>query len=257
MSQVEQHSVKFGSIIKLHFEMCRREINGTANPLWIAPHKLPSGTSVFAYQFFMRMQFWPTRAFDLAEGTARKKFHRDHAGEKWLRKNHVEDIAEKASQTPFEEAWYPDWWLSFLLLGLPSGNGVRPCFLSGKASDVDSLAVIRNLSAKTNRRAVDSLLSGAGGKAPRSDEPDRKMQKTMTVKHQHMYADEDMTVMQSREKSIANLKDTLVTLQSLGIPITDESHQEVLLALLKEQQGLRKDLGILLQKKATAYETPV
>ena len=79
----------------------------------------------------------------------------------------------------------------------------------------------------------------------------------MTIKHQHVYAEEDLTIMQTRHQSIANLKDTLLTLQSLGIPVTDDSHREVLLALLTEQQALQKDLVLLKQKKETSFETPV
>ena len=73
------------------------------------------------------------------------------------------------------------------------------------------------------------------------------MQKTMTIKHQHVYADEDLTIMQTRHQSIANLKDTLLTLQSLCIPVTDDSHREVLLGLLAKHQALQKDLGLLKQ----------
>jgi len=54
-----------------------------------------------------------------------KDFLCDQLGEKWAKKDHLAEIEERASQTPFEETWFADWWLSFLLLGLPSGRGVR------------------------------------------------------------------------------------------------------------------------------------
>jgi len=66
------------------------------------------------------------------EGAVIKTFYRDQLGEKWVKKDHLAEIEERASQTPFEETWFADLWLSFLLLGLPSGRGVRTSFVSSK-----------------------------------------------------------------------------------------------------------------------------
>ena len=49
----------------------------------------------------------------------------------------------------------------------------------------------------------------------------------------------------------------LVTLNSLGIPLTEERHKNVLFALLQEQEALQKDLNIAMQQNFSGLQTPV
>jgi hypothetical protein len=71
LSAPQQKCAKFGSIVKNHFDTCKKEINGNANPLWIAPSNLPSGVSKYAYTYFIRKQLWPVRAMELAKKAAK------------------------------------------------------------------------------------------------------------------------------------------------------------------------------------------
>ena len=57
-----QQNMKFGAIVKANYDAAKRDINGSANPLFISKEMLPSGTSEYGYYYFMRKQFWPARA---------------------------------------------------------------------------------------------------------------------------------------------------------------------------------------------------
>ena len=166
----KQNKMKFGSIVKSHFDAAKREINNNANPLWISPSKLPSGVSEYAYTYFIRQELWPQQAFAKAKNAMKTAVARVKRYEK-TKKNktkkgpvEVEDvrpIEERLRDYPFEPSWYPDWWLTFLFLGLPAGNKCRDSLVSGVATTVASLSTIRECSNRANRRAIDKASAGS------------------------------------------------------------------------------------------------
>jgi hypothetical protein len=158
-------NMKLGALVKASFETCKREINGLANPLFISREKLPSGISEYAYFYFMRKQFWPARAEELASNAVKQAFARDPANKnmpQYKKKDHLHAIRKKAELYPFDGKWYPEWWLSFIFLGMPAGDMVRDGFKSGMATYTSSLQEIRDLSSKVNRRTIDEALVGRG-----------------------------------------------------------------------------------------------
>jgi hypothetical protein len=199
LSPEQLRNAKFGCTIKAAFDACKRDINGFANPLWIPPQKLPSGVSVYGYNYFMRRQLWPVRAQELAANSVKQAFLRDNKNEKYVKKDHFGAIVERAQQSPFDKLWYPEYWLSFLFLGMPAGDNVRDSFKSGKAAlTTGSLEDIRSLSKKRNRRAIDEAEQGLSssdttGDGPPSSERKRNSQ-SLDVRTLHVHAIKVFTV---------------------------------------------------------------
>ena len=67
MSEQKRKLIRFGSKVKTAFETARHFVSAGANPLWMAPDKLPSGSNVLAC-------FSLYRASELVNATIRQKY---------------------------------------------------------------------------------------------------------------------------------------------------------------------------------------
>ena len=268
LSREQQVEVKFGAIIKTHFDACKREINTSLNRLWIEPSKLPSGVSKNAYTYFMRKQLWPKRALELAENAIKQAFKREHSadGMKYNKKDNMKSIMEQAEKNEFVPTWFPDYWLVFLFLGMPAGSEARGSFMSGEAAVVQDLSLIRTVGNKAVRRAidVDGVMSppevGSSAKKSRRSSisseddslggTDTKRAYELTIRNGHV--DNPLISM------IANLKDKLSTMQALGIQSSDESYIQVLRKIYNAQLAYEKELDAAMEKRGgNSFETPL
>jgi hypothetical protein len=261
-SPEQQKQIKFGSIVKSHYDLCKKELNGTANPLWISPSKLPSGVSMYAYMVFMRKQIWPARAYDLAENAVRQAFKRDNPSATYSKKDHAAIIQGKAALNVFDMHWFPDWWLPFVFLGLPAGNNARDSFNSGKAvTSSATLRDIRDLQTKVNRNAIDKNTPGSTpstkkspGDVPSSSSPSKRRKLDITVTSKDTVHSHISQVVQNRKQRIEGMKDCLETLKMLGFSVTDDKFKDVLNRLLTEQEQLVNDLAKAVDNNE--FETP-
>jgi hypothetical protein len=254
----QQTQVKFGSIVKAHFDLCKREINGNANPLWIHPTKLPSGVSEYAYLYFIRKELWPQRALELAKNAAKAAYTRQKR--KRTATTNADDSSESQVETPearmqqyaFDPNWYPDWWLVFLYMGIPADNRCRDSFVSGKAVAVASLTDIRHLANKVNRKAIDEAVSNSSSSTPVSALTDDNRRQVDIVISQ---ANPTPSILQVRREKISALRDAIATMKELGMSQTNDQYKGLLLQLLQEQQAVIAEL-VTPQTQPETFETP-
>jgi hypothetical protein len=155
-SQDKLKRLRFGNIVKDCFDDCRKSINTVANPLWIDSELLPRKISVFAYFYFMRKQIWPSKALENAVNSHRMAKRRKST-------KVVDDIGGSINLVPadFDDKWYPDWWLSFVFLGLPAGKRARDALKLNRSSENGVFAVPSRLpvSHRVKKRRVEELSS--------------------------------------------------------------------------------------------------
>ena len=253
MTPEQQKCAKFGGIVKSHFDLCKREINGSANPLWIAPSKLPSGVSEYAYTYFMRKQLWPVRAMELAKNAAKAATNRQK------RKGSSIDIEAPEARLlsyDFDPNWYPDWWLVYLYLGEPAADNCRISFVSGKAAlTVKSLSDIRDMASRSNRKAIDRALAESSEGTASADRSTGPKKQRIDIFLRNPYAESQLQV---RKDRIAMLKETMSTLKLLDIPTSDEQYQTVLRQLLSEQMAALEEMKTddRVSVQPPVFETP-
>ena len=121
MSEQKRKLIWFGSKVKTAFETARRLISVAANPLWIAPEKLPSGCNVSGMLLSIRKRLWtPYRACELAKAAIWQEFKRDN---KTLKEgDNKEAILARALTYELVDSYFPSWWATFCYLGLPAGD---------------------------------------------------------------------------------------------------------------------------------------
>jgi len=161
-SPEEQMFYRMGEEIKTRSDLCKREINSLANPLWINPDKFPSGVSVYQYLHFLRQQLWPSKAWKLALYSVKSELKKNQPDKNFSRAEMNDVILERCQNNyPFDADWYPDWWLVFIFLGFPSGpDHVRPGLMSGNLNNnKTSFEKIRDKSTKVVKNGIDNVLS--------------------------------------------------------------------------------------------------
>ena len=271
LSVEKQTKCKFGSIVKSHFETCKKEINRQANPLWINPVNLPSGVSAYAYLYFIRTQLWPAKALECAEYSVKQAFVRGQKDKekkggvtaKYKKSEHMTAISAKAAALPFEPNWFPDWWLTFLFLGMPAKDHARDCFLSGNAvRSNEAYMSIRDLgrTSRRNRRGIDKLLASTGPEMSpissirTSDETmDTKRQRLDVCVHNNSiseYQKKSSEIQRIRRLIIESLKSQLDTMERMKFPKNHEKYLQVATKLLEQQEEESNALLQEIEKRA-------
>jgi hypothetical protein len=116
-----QRLVFLGYKVRSAFDQTRRTINNQLNPIWNAlPKTIPSGVSKSSLLLWVRKKHWPKQAYDAAVLAVRQRHTRECRGTKYVAKDHTAEIEETASRKEFKDHWFPNSWLSFVFLGLPS-----------------------------------------------------------------------------------------------------------------------------------------
>jgi hypothetical protein len=235
-SAEEQNIHRIGKEIKDRHDLCKKEINGLCNPLWIPTNKLPSGVTEYQYLLFMRQQLWPKKAIELATFSVKTELKRSNPGNLFSKADMSNHILERSENYPFDKDWYPEWWLVFLFLGLPSGpNNVRKSFMSGKAAVINSsLENIRDLQKKGVRRGIDKLLSSPPT-TPAISSGEKRKQVDLTI-HYNVDSMKAVNRDNKRQRKITNLKSRISFLQLLGKDITDPNFYELVQQIIKLEE---------------------
>ena len=121
------------SIIQRHYcgsqildtaRAAKREITNRLNPKWISPADLKSGETPTAVMSALRRSLWEPECYMKAKLNVKSAIYRKAeytVAPDFVEAVHVERITnEKVLAMTFD--WYPDYWLSFVLLSVPAGN---------------------------------------------------------------------------------------------------------------------------------------
>ena len=108
----------FGNMVLRKAEEVVAEIKNRVNALWLPPSRLPSGCSPSGQLTALRERFWMMEALKRARASQASFLYRNRdeegtAAEK-LRMRH-ENLEREV-----DPAWYPEWWLTFVLCGKPA-----------------------------------------------------------------------------------------------------------------------------------------
>jgi hypothetical protein len=146
------------------------------------------------------------------------------------KKDHIEAINLKSLTYPFVSTWYPDFWLTFLFLGMPAGDYVRDSFKSGKAAYKSSLSGIRDMANKATRRSIDNMSTGDSNGSSSVGTLEKKHRLYVKINYE-----KDTLSLVSRR--IANMKDRIETMKGLGMtPAADLVMRKLYLQLIAEQE---------------------
>jgi hypothetical protein len=109
----------FGRNIQDEYKMAQHDIQHHFNPYWYETSEHHT-----AMLYSIRESYWPTRAWELARSRYQYQWRQNNPQQRFTVNQHLEsiNIVMMNDFHKMDEQYYSTYWLSFVYLGLPSGQ---------------------------------------------------------------------------------------------------------------------------------------
>ena len=153
----------WGKSIKAVADTAKTTINNRLNKVFVPPAKLKSGETPSAVMDAIRKSMHQGEALQKATVYWNGFFQRKKKVGAHLELNKQEFVVAKQQEilASLNSNWFPDFWLSFAVQSLPSGDKCLPCFKTADAASltqgyVSLVDVNRGILARGTRRRIEN-----------------------------------------------------------------------------------------------------
>ena len=207
----------FGKVVAEQAKECKKNIINDLNPLW--PSELKRGQNWSQILHALRKNVaWPKDAIKKGETNHRHRIATINNRENIkMSKDGPRRAAIKAecineSLSKYSDSWYPEYWLPFVVCGVPAGEENKPhrCSVLLVGQAVKAVVTAEGISAagRASRRAAQALeASGSKGKANPKRKPEVSLEEPELTRRVEITHRVDVSL--DTDRSISNVVDDL------------------------------------------------